>query len=394
MDPIRNPFSPGAGAPPPELVGREEILRESEILFSRVFQGRPEKSFVLTGLRGVGKTVLLNELEKRAIDVQYHSIFIEAHEDKNLAEHLIPRLRSLAYRLESGNTLSEKTKRILAVLKSFVSAIKIKLGEVELGLDIDPEKGIADTGDIELDLADLFIVVGEAVQDKNKALILLIDELQYFSQKELSALIMAMHKMQQKQLPIILVAAGLPILPALSGDSKTYAERLFYFPEIGALSRAEVAKALQDPVVASGMSFTDEALDLIYDLTKGYPYFVQEWGYQCWNIATQLSITKGIVEEATGKVITRLDRSFFRVRLDRLTPKEQEYLRAMAEFGDGAVRVGDIAGIMNSKTTALTPLRDKLIKKGMIYSPEYGSIAFSVPLFDQFMKRVIPAFRK
>ncbi len=392
MDPIKNPFSPGAGSPPPELVGREEILSHGSILLARIRQRRSEKSFLLTGLRGVGKTVLLNEMERLAEKSGYKTILIEAHENKSLGALLVPALRRLLFDLDRLAGVGDKVRRGLAVLKSFISTIKIKYGDVEFGLGIDAERGAADSGDIEIDLPNLFMAIAEAAEERQAAVAIFIDELQYFALHEISALIMAMHKMQQRRLPLLLIGAGLPILPALAGESKSYAERLFQFPHIGALSKSDAIKALQDPVKITNVEFTEEALDEIFLLTKGYPYFLQEWGYLSWNHAKQSPITLETVKKATPIVIRRLDESFFRVRFDRLTPSEQNYLRAMAELGPEAHRTADIADIMGKNISSLGPVRDKLIKKGMIYSPNHGEMAFTVPLFDEFMLRAIPNF--
>lgn len=392
MDKIKNPFSPGAGSPPPELVGRSDILEKAKVLLGRVLQRRSEKSLLLVGLRGVGKTVLLNEVERMTGGLGYHTITLEAHEDKPLAALLTPHLRRLLFELDRMAGLSEKVRRGLGVLKSFVSGIKIKVLEVEFGLDIDPERGTADSGDLEVDLSNLFIAVAEAAQDRAKAIALLIDEIQYLSERELSALIMAMHKMQQRQLPLVLLGAGLPILTRLAGESKSYAERLFEFPVIGPLTSVDAEKALQDPVARAGVAFTNDAIEEIYRLTQGYPYFIQEWGYQSWNHAEKSPITLADVQKATEKVIQRLDENFFKVRFDRLTPREKEYLRAMAHLGPGSQRSSDIADVLNVKMNSLGPMRAKLINKGMIYSPAYGEVAFTVPLFDEFMRRAMPNF--
>jgi hypothetical protein len=265
--------------------------------------------------------------------------------------------------------------------------------DVTLGLDIDPEKGAADSGDLETDLPNVFVAIGEAAENRKSAVAILVDEVQYFTQKELAALIMAMHKVQQRQLPLVLVGAGLPILPGLAGESKSYAERLFSFPDIGALSRPDVAKALQDPAKDAGIAFEAPALDEVFRQTKGYPYFVQEWGYQAWNLADRSPITMRVIKRATATVIPRLDQNFFRVRYDRLRPSEKKLLRAMAELGPGDHRTSDVAEILKVKVTGLGPVRAKLIKKGMIYSPAHGDMAFTVPLFDEFMIRAIPEFR-
>jgi hypothetical protein len=390
MDAIKNPFSPGAGSPPPELVGREGILEQARILLGRIKEKRSEKSILLTGLRGVGKTVLLNEIERLAVKSGYRAISLEAHEDKSLAALLVPPLRKLLFELDRVAGAGDKAKRGLAVLKGFMDGVKVTLGDLEVGLDIDPEKGTADSGDLESDLPNLFVAVAEAAEQRHIPVALLIDELQYFSPKELSALIMAMHKMQQRQLPMVLLGAGLPILPGLAGESKSYAERLFSFPDIGALSEPDAIKALQDPTKAVGVQFDKAALKEIVRLTQGYPYFLQEWGYQAWNRAMTSPITLKVVQEATATVIQRLDQNFFRVRFDRLTPSEKRFLRAMAGLGPGAHRSGDIADALGVSVNSLGPVRAKLLQKGMIYSPAHGDMAFTVPLFDQFMLRAIP----
>lgn len=390
MDAIKNPFSPGAGSPPPELVGRAGILEQARILLHRTKEKRPEKSILLTGLRGVGKTVLLNEIDRLALATGYRTVVVEAHEDKSLAALLVPPLRRLLYDLDRVAGVGDKAKRGLAVLKGFITGVKVSLGDLEIGLDIDPEKGVADSGDLESDLPALLVAVAEAAEERRTPVALLIDELQYFSQKELSALIMALHKMQQQRLPLVLLGAGLPILPGLAGESKSYAERLFSFPDIGALSEADALKALQEPTKAAGVDFDTAAAKRIFRLTQGYPYFLQEWGYQSWNRAEASPITQRVVKAATPVVIQRLDQNFFRVRFDRLTPGEKRFLRAMAGLGPGAHRSGDIAEALGVKINGLGPARAKLIQKGMIYSPAHGDMAFTVPLFDEFMLRAMP----
>ena len=392
MDPITNPFSPGAGSPPPELVGRDPIIEKARILFGRIKEKRAEKSLLLTGLRGVGKTVLLNELERLASSTGYRTVVVEAHEDKPLGPLIAPHLRGLLYNLDRAAGAGEKVKRGFRVLRSFVGALKVTYKDVEFGLDVDPEKGSADSGDIELDLPNLFVAVGEAAEERGSAIAIFIDEVQYFSGKELGALIMAMHRVQQRQLPIVLLGAGLPILPGLAGESKSYAERLFSFPEVGALTADESAEALREPTLAAGVVFEPEALDEVFRLTKGYPYFLQEWGYQAWNQAPSNTITLHVVVSATSTVIERLDQNFFSVRFDRLPPSEKRFLRATAELGPGPQRTGDIADALRVKVTSLGPVRARLIKKGMVYSPAHGDMAFTVPLFDEFMRRAIPTF--
>jgi len=392
MDRIANPFAPGAGAPPPELAGRDSILEQAQVLFGRIKARRPEKSLLMTGLRGVGKTVLLNEMERIASGEGYRTIIIEAHEEKSLVLLLIPQLRRLLFDLDRLAGAGNRVRRGLAVLKSFISGVKISVEGYEIGLDIDSEQGAADSGDLEVDLPNLFMAVADAAEERRTPVAILIDEIQYVRPPELSALIMAMHKMQQQQLPLVLIGAGLPTLPGLAGQSKSYAERLFNFPDIGPLSQSESDKALREPIENAGEAIDTAALEEIFRLTKGYPYFIQEWGYQSWNQAERSPITADIVQETTRLVERRLDENFFRVRFNRLTPREKNYLRAMAELGAGPYRTADIADRLGVKMNSVGPFRSALIKKGMIYSPSHGDMAFTVPLFNEFMKRAIPAF--
>lgn len=390
MNAETNPFSPGAGAPPPELVGRDGILDQARVLLARIRARRPAKSLLLVGLRGVGKTVLLGEIERRAITDGYRTLMVEAHEGKSLAALLAPGLRRLLYDLDRIASAGHKAKRGLAVLKSFLGGVKFTVGDIAIGLDVEPEVGAADSGDLEADFPNLLEAVGEAAAERNVAVVLLIDEIQYFSAKELSALIMGLHRMQQRSLPLTLIGAGLPILPALAGDSKSYAERLFDFPGLNPLPPPDARRALADPVAPLRISFETAALDRIVSQTEGYPYFLQEWGYQAWNHATGPVITAADIARAAPDILRRLDQNFFRVRFDRLTPREKEYLRAMAELGPDAHRSGAIADVLGVKVNSLGPVRAKLIEKGMIYSPEHGQMAFTVPLFDAFMRRAIP----
>ena len=392
MDKITNPFAPGAGTPPPELAGRDAILEQAQVLFGRIKARRPEKSLLMTGLRGVGKTVLLIEMERMAITEGYRTVFIEAHEEKSLILLLIPQLRRLLFDLNRLAGAGDKVRRGLAVLKSFISGVRISVEGYEIGLDIDPEQGTADSGDLEIDLPNLFMAVAEAADERRTPVAILIDELQYVRPPELSALIMAMHRMQQQQLPLVLVGAGLPTLPGLAGESKSYAERLFSFPDIGPLSESESNKALREPIEQAGEGIDAAALQEIFHLTRGYPYFLQEWGYQAWNCTERSPITVTIVHETTKLVERRLDENFFRVRFNRLTPREKNYLRAMAELGAGPYRSADIAEALEVKMNSVGPFRSALIKKGMIYSPSHGDMAFTVPLFNEFMKRAIPVF--
>lgn len=392
MDPVLNPFSPGAGSPPPALVGRESLLEKARILLGRVLNKKSEKSLMMVGLRGVGKTVLLIEVGKMAEISGYKVIHIEAHEGKSLAGLLIPHLRKIIFELDTMANLKEKGRRALGVLKSFINSVKVKMYEVELSLDILPLMGSADSGDLEIDLPDLFAAVSLAAQEYGVAIILLIDEIQYFNEKELSSLIMAMHKMQQHQYPFVFVGSGLPILTRLAGESKSYAERLFDFPEIGQLTKEDMEKAIKNPLNQEGVSIDYQALQLIWDKTQGYPYFIQEWGYQCWNHSNDKHISLEDVKSSSKDAIRRLDENFFKVRFDRMTPSEKKFLRAMASLGPDSQKTGDVASVLGVKVSSLGPMRANLMNKGMIYSPAYGELAFSVPLFDEYMRRMMPEF--
>jgi hypothetical protein len=387
MDPVRNPFAPGAGTPPPELAGRHAIIELAETTLARVMRGRSAKSFMLIGLRGVGKTVLLVRIEELAHRLGYQSLLVEAHEDKSLPALLLPAVRQILLALDQLGALNEKVKRGLRTLRSFANAIKVKYGDLEIGIDIDAEQGVAASGDIELDLPQLMVAVGEAAAARKKAVALLVDELQYINEIELSALIMGMHKIAQRQLPVVLIGAGLPQLVGNMGRSKSYAERLFDFPEVGPLSAKDAEVALIEPIEREGEKIAKAAVREIVKASQGYPYFLQEWGYQCWNAAPKSPIRAEDVATATPIVLKKLDESFFRVRFDRLTPAEKGYLRAMAQLGPGPHRSGDIADKLGVKVQSVAPLRSGLIKKGMIYSPAHGDTAFTVPLFDAFMLR-------
>jgi AAA ATPase domain len=390
VDSLHNPFSPGAGSPPPELAGRHELIDQARSMLQRVQTGRYEQSLMLVGLRGVGKTVLLNKVREQAEAMGYATVAIEATDSRSMPELLVPPLRQIMFQLDSMSGVSNKVKRGLRVLRSFVGAVKVKVADFEVGLDIDPEKGSADSGDLEADLPELFAALGEAAKDRGRAVAVIIDEIQYLKEAEMSALIMAVHRISQRQLPLVLVGAGLPQLVGLAGRSKSYAERLFTYPEVGPLTAEEAREALRGPVQAQGVDFTDAALDELFAVTHGYPYFLQEWGYQAWKLAATSPIDADVVKRATVAAIKKLDSSFFRVRFDRLTPRERDYLRALAEMGPGAHRSGDIADALGVKVQSIAPLRSGLIRKGMIYSPAHGDTAFTVPLFDEFMRRTMP----
>lgn len=393
MDPHQNPFSPGAGSPPPELAGRDELLRQAEIILGRIKAGRYEQSMLLVGLRGVGKTVLLSRIREMAEAQGYGVAMIEATESRSLPEMLVPALRQVLFKLDAMADVSDKVKRGLRVLSSFVSAMKVKVADVEIGIGIDPERGTGDSGNLEADLTQLFLSLGEAANDRGTAVAVIVDEMQYLSEAEMSALIMAIHWISQRRLPLVLVGAGLPQLVGLAGRSRSYAERLFQYPRVDALAPDDAKEALRGPVTKQGAVINPDALDYLVRTTRGYPYFLQEWGYQAWNLAPSSPIDLHAAQRATGSSIKKLDESFFRVRFDRLTPREKDYMRALAHLGPGPHRSGDIADCLGVRVQSSAPLRSGLIRKGMIYSPAHGDTAFTVPLFDEFMLRTMPDWK-
>jgi hypothetical protein len=390
MDPIRNPFAPGAGTPPPELAGRDELRATLRTALERARIGRPAKSAMLVGLRGVGKTVLLDRVRENAEGVGIHTIRIEAPEGRSLPALLAPQLRQALLRLSLIEKAKEFAVRGLRALAGFASKLKLTYADIEVGLDYEPEPGLADNGDLEHDLQALIEQVGLAAKAAGTALAIFIDELQYVEEPQLAVLITAMHRTEQRRLPVVLVGAGLPQLRGQMGNAKSYAERLFDFPTIGALPPTAARDAIEKPLWSENVTITPEAMNLIMEATQGYPYFLQEWGSHSWLAAMQSPITPDAVEKASITAIAALDESFFRVRFDRLTPKEKKYLRAMAELGAGPHRSGDIADIFPARVSSLAPTRSSLIGKGMVWSPNHGDTAFTVPLFDEFMKRIVP----
>jgi hypothetical protein len=390
MNPVTNPYSPGAGTPPPALVGRDVLRETARVALERVRRGLPTKSLLMVGLRGVGKTVLLDSMRDAAEGSGIHTLRIEAPEGRSLPAMLSPQLRQALLRLSRNEQAREFAQRGLRALAGFAKAMKIKYADIEVGFDLDPEAGLADNGDLEQDLPALLETVGIAAQHAGTAAVMFIDELQYVEEDELAALITALHRCVQRKLPIMLVGAGLPQLRGRMGKAKSYAERLFDFPEVGPLPDSAAALAITKPALNEGVEIDQDAVNQIVGETKGYPYFLQEWGKHAWESATASPITLADVKLASVSAVAALDESFFRVRFDRLIPSEKKYLRAMAELGPGPHRSGDIADCLHRKVTALGPTRSQLIAKGMIWSPNHGDTAFTVPLFDKFMKRIIP----
>jgi len=390
MDPINNPYSPGAGTPPPELAGRDELRKTVQICIDRLRRGNPAKSVLMVGLRGVGKTVLLDQMRKDAEASGAHTIRIEAPEGRSLPALLAPQLRLALLRLSRIEKAKSIAQRALRGLAGFAKALKMKFNDIEVGFDFEPEPGLADNGDLETDLAALLEETALAAKAASTAFVIFIDELQYVPENQLAALITALHRCAQQKLPVCVVGAGLPQLRGRAGTAKSYAERLFDYPEIGALPNDAARKALVKPAADLGVEFATAAVDQIIATTRGYPYFLQEWGKCAWEAAKESPISEDDVRRASELAVAALDEGFFRVRFDRMTPMEKRYLRAMAELGPGSHRSGDIAEKLGRKVTALAPLRNGLIGKGMIWSPNHGDTACTVPLFDEFMKRIMP----
>ncbi len=381
MDPRINPYAPGAGTPPPELTGRDELIERAAIALDRIRALRSARSFIFYGLRGVGKTVLLNRIRLDAEARGLASVKIEAPEERSLPGLMAPALRATLLKLNRGEAAKAGVQKAMRALAGFTKALKLKYADVEIALDMEPEPGVADSGDLDSDLAELFLTVGAAAKERDTAVVLFIDELQYVPEAQLASLISALHNASQSELPITMVAAGLPQLVGQSGRAKSYAERLFEFAPIDRLNDEAAKGALIIPARKEEVDFAPGAVAEILKQTLGYPYFIQEWGKHSWNVASQSPIRKQDAER---------DASFFRVRFDRLTPAEKRYMRAMAELGAGPHRSGDIAEVLDRKVTAVAPLRNGLIAKGMLYSPAHGDTAFTVPLFDGFMRRIMP----
>ncbi len=390
MNPATSPFAPGAGAPPPELAGRDELLESIRVTLARVRAGRSAKSVLMIGLRGVGKTVLLDRMRDNAEAEGIHTLRIEAPESRSLPALLAPELRRSLLRLSREKRAKALATRALRGLAGFAKALKVKYQDIEVGIDFDPEPGLADNGDLEHDLQALLEAAGAAAQGANTALVLFVDELQYVKEDELAALITALHRAAQRRLPVVMVGAGLPHLRGRMGRAKSYAERLFDFAEVGPLSREAAELAIAKPIRDEGADITPDAIADIIGTTQGYAYFLQEWGKHSWEAADASPISAEDVAEASVTAIAALDASFFGMRFDRLTPGEKRYLRAMAELGPGPHRSGDIARELRRKVTSLAPMRSQLINKGMIWSPSHGDTDFTVPLFDEFMRRIMP----
>jgi len=342
---------------------------------------------MLLGLRGVGKTVLLNRIAEIAEAEGYQTMQLEAPEGQRLANHLAPALKAVLLRLSRVERAKDVATRAIGALRGFASAFKVTIGDLELGLS---EPATADSGMIEVDMPELLLATARTASVAGQPVALFVDEVQYLNEEDLRALIVAIHRVGQRGLPLIVFGAGLPQLAALAGEARSYSERLFDFPPVGPLDEADDKRAVGEPIREEGAEIGDDALNSIVQETEGYPYFLQEWGKHAWDVAQRSPITLEDVPAASLAATAALDRSFFRVRFDRLTPRERTYLRAMSELGPGPHRSGDIAETLDVEVSSVAPLRSALIRKGMIYSPAHGDTAFTVPMFDQFMRRIIP----
>jgi hypothetical protein len=392
MDRRRNPYAPGAGLQPPELAGRDALIETATIDMERALAGRPTRAMMLLGLRGVGKTVLLNRLLAIAVDKGFQTAKIEAPEGGALPELLTRELRRILYALDLRAATGHKLRQAVSVLRSFASAFKITLGDAAFGIDLTP--GLADTGRLQQDLPDLLIAVAEAAAERKAAIGLFIDEVQYLNADELAALVVACHEIAQRNLPLLFVGAGLPQIAALAGNAKSYAERLFSFPQVDRLDRDAARDALVKPALGESVVFEGPAVDEILGATLGYPYFIQEWGSQVWDFAPASPIRAEDVRAATPVIIAHLDANFFRVRFDRLTALQQKYLRAMAELGPGPYKTGDIAAALGVEAASVATVRQQLIDKGMVWSQRHGETAFTVPMFGAFMRRQMPQLER
>jgi hypothetical protein len=391
MDPVANPYTPNAGAQPPAIIGRDAQLENFEILLQRLKAGRAEQSMIITGLRGVGKTVLLGRFRKEALRQNWVVIEREVskHDDEQFRRQIAASVRTALFELSPKAKWSDRMTRAGAVLKSFTLSVD-PTGTITAGIDVDAAAGFADRQDLQADLTDLFVTLGEAAEDVGRGLVLLFDEVQFLTTTQLEALISALHKTVQRNLPLTMVGAGLPQIAELAGDAKSYSERLFRFPRIGNLAEPDAKQALAEPAADENVAFDPAALDLAVELTGGYPYFLQELGYAAWGVAEGDSITLDDIRATAPIYEAKLDESFFRVRLDRATDLQRTYLRAMAELGPQPQKAQDVATVLNRRSTQLGPVRAQLIAMGLLYTPEHGYAAFTVPHFDQFIRRAIP----
>jgi hypothetical protein len=381
-----NPYTPNAGARPPALLGRDEELEAFTVLLARLLAGHTEQSMLITGLRGVGKTVLLTRFEEMAREAGWTTVEAEITKNSDFGDRMANLARRALLQVAPRVHWKKRALRAAAVLRSFQLTVRPD-GSVTAGFDVDPAEGLADSGRLDEDLTDVFVALGEAAQENGTGVVFLIDEVQFLDTVEFEALVAAIHKTVQRQLPITLAGAGLPQLPRLAGEAKSYAERLFKFPRIGRLSDDQARAALAEPAERLGVRFGDDALAAVVAYTEGYPYFLQEYGSALWNQIDELKVSAEDVAFAQAAVEAKLDGGFFRVRIERASELEQRYLRAMAELGSQPQRTKDVAELLGRTSEQVAPIRARLIEKGLLYTPGRGLAAFTVPQFDRFMLR-------
>jgi hypothetical protein len=389
MDPRRNPYTPNAGARPPLLVGRDDQLSTFDVLLARLQNGYTEQSMIITGLRGVGKTVLLGEFREKAEDLEWVAVEAEITKHLDFGVRLAQLARRALLHVAPKARWKERARRAVAVLKSFTLTVSSE-GALTAGLDVEPLSGFADSGELGDDLSDLFVALGEAAADHDTGIVFLFDEIQFLAPQQLEALIAALHRTVQRALPVTLVGAGLPQIPRLAGEAKSYAERLFKFPYIGSLERPQAVEALVGPARALGAEFAPDAVDAIVAFTEGYPYFLQEYGKIVWDEAGSSPVTLDAVKAVRPLVEAKLDGGFFKVRAQRVTQFELRYLRAMAQLGARPQKASDVARALGRTSEQVAPTRSRLIDKGLLYTPGYGLAAFTVPQFDRYLLRTYP----
>ncbi|MCF8526195.1 MAG: ATP-binding protein [Candidatus Nanopelagicales bacterium] len=391
MDPVRNPYTPNAGAEPEVITGRDDLFDSFDILLRRLRSGRTDQSMVITGLRGVGKTVVLGKFRSLALGAGWVVVELEVskHDDAGFRRELAAGLRSALFELSPRARWGERLRFASAVLQSFTLGLQPD-GSISVSTQSEHAEGYADHGDLSLDLTDLLIAVGEAAASVDSGVVLLLDEVQFLSSAQLEAVIGALHRLVQRKLPVTMVGAGLPQIAELAGDAKSYAERLLRFPVIGVLDGDDADEALAAPARAEGVDFSAKALARAREITGGYPYFIQELGYAIWRSTDASPVTRDDVEQALDIYESKLDSSFFRVRLDRTTGAQKAYLRAMASLGSEPQKAADVARVLGRTSPQVAPTRAELIGMGLLYTPEHGYAAFTVPHFDQFMIRTMP----
>jgi DNA polymerase III delta prime subunit len=394
VDPVRNPYAPGAGQRPPELAGRDTVLEQFDVVLERVARGRPERSLVLTGLRGVGKTVLLNAMRSQAIGRLWGTGKVEARPDQSLRRPLASALHMAVRELAPRHRDPDRVTAFLGVLKAF--ALRSNPDGAKLrdrwqpGIDVPASTGRADTGDLEVDLVEVLVDAAGVARDVGVGIAIFVDEMQDLTEPDVAALCAACHELSQEGLPLVIVGAGLPHLPAVLSASKSYSERLFRYVRIDRLDRAAADQALAAPAEEEGVAYTPEALDALYAATEGYPYFVQAYGKVTWDHAPRSPVTAADVLVAVPEAQAELAVGFFGSRYERATPAERDYLRAIAaltELADGMVSTAEVASHLGRKPSSLSPARDSLIKKGLVYSGERGAIAFTVPHFGEYLRK-------